>query len=376
MSHVFAWAVFFVPQDVICELICDHRFPDDTLFMIFEEDYRFWPVGEDPDQCDDYAERLRKLMKASRNKSGAYRPDDEGFEDPAAAGAKGEAAKGRAKGFRQSGDLHFTDQRAPTIPREQNEGLKQEVADLIRIATMCNRRRCGDIIWFGWECHAGDKPTWLWKGSHGIMLSKRGAHHIECAMRSGAIARDHIDLALVWWLRRPMIAEKAGACYIYPPLGAYFEHASGCDPKNFGEDKGGRPDGWSGALNPARGTRKSTDQSHRTKYVVQWKGTGKKNMERTWIEFPKDEVLHSPEYLWLTYKEEPTASLPPPPPPPPEPGAKKEEEEEETVIPVKKSAKPKLTNRQRRNKHYWNVWQKHRHYTKVVEQAAPPITLF
>ena len=129
-------------------------------------------------------------------------------------------------------------------------------------------------------------------------------------------------------------------------------------------------------MNPARGTRKSTDQSHRTKYVVQWKGTGKQNRERTWIEFPKDEVLHSPEYLWLTYKEEPTASLPPPPPPPPEPGAKKEEEEEETVIPVKKSAKPKLTRRQIRIKHMWNVWQKHRHYTHVVEQAAPPITLF
>ena len=98
-------------------------------------------------------------------------------------------------------------------------------------------------------------------------------------------------------------------------------------------------------------------------------------MERTWIEFPKDEVLHSPEYRWLTYKEEPTASLPPPPPPP-EPGAKKEEEAEEAVIPVKKSARPKLTRRQIRNKHMWNVWQKHRHYTHDFEQAAPPITLF
>ena len=375
MSHVFAWAVFFVPQDVICELICDHRFPDDTLFMIFEEDYRFWPVGEDPDHCDDYEERLRQLMKKAKNKSGAYRPDDEGFEDPATAGAKGEAANGRAKGFRQSGDFHYTDQRAPTIPQDENEGLKQEVADLIRIATLCDRHKCGDIIWFGWECHAGEKPTWLWKGSHGIMLSKRGAAKIEVAMRSEAIERDHIDLALAWWLRRPHIAEKAGACYIYPPLGAYYHHASGCDPKNFGEDKGGRPDGWSGKLNPAKGTRRSTDQSNRKKWVIQWQGTGNKNMDRTWIEFPKDDVLHSPEYRWLTYKErEPTASLPPPPPPDPR-GAKKEEEEE-AVLPVKKSAKPKLTRRQIRIKHMWNVWQRHRHYTDDFHQAAPPITLF
>ena len=66
VSHVFAWAVFFVPQDVICELICDHRFPDDTLFMIFEEDYRFWPIGEDPHSCDDYHERLRHVMKRGK----------------------------------------------------------------------------------------------------------------------------------------------------------------------------------------------------------------------------------------------------------------------------------------------------------------------
>ena len=99
-------------------------------------------------------------------------------------------------------------------------------------------------------------------------------------------------------------------------------------------------------------------------------------MDRTWIEFPKDDVLHSPEYRWLTYKEEPTASLPPPPPPPDPRGAKKEEEEEEAVIPVKKSAKPKLTRRQNRIRKMWNVWQRHRHYTADFHQAAPPITLF
>ena len=171
------------------------------------------------------------------------------------------------------------------------------------------------------------------------------------------------------------MAKKAGACYIYPPLGAYYEHASGCDPKNFGEDKGGRPAGWTPELNPARGTRQSTDQSNRPKFIIQWEPTGAQKRNRTWIAFPKDDVLHTPEYRWLTYKEEPTASLPPPPPPP-DPDAKKEEEEEEPVWPVKKSARPKLTKRQNRNRHMWNVWQKHRHYTDDIDKAAPPITLF
>ena len=263
-------------QDVVCELICDHRFPDDTLFMIFEEDYRFWPIGEDPDHCDDYHDRLEDVLKRGRAKtSGAYRPDQY-EDDPAASGAKGEAAKGKAKGFRVAGKWHYTPQRGSTDLDENNEGLNEEVADLIRIATLCHRNKMGDIIWFGWECHGtGNKPTWLWKGSHGLMLTKRGAHHIEVGMRTGQIERDHIDLALAWWLRRPTVAARAGACYIYPPMGAYFAHPSGCDPKNFGADKGGRPHGWDGNLNPARGTRKSTDQNDRAKWIIQWTGEGK-----------------------------------------------------------------------------------------------------
>ena len=68
-------------------MIADHRFPDDTLFMLFEEDYRFWPVGEDPDKADDYELRLRKIERADRrSKAGAYRPDTSSF-GPAASGA-------------------------------------------------------------------------------------------------------------------------------------------------------------------------------------------------------------------------------------------------------------------------------------------------
>ena len=92
--------------------------PADTLCLIFEEDFRFWPGGEDPDNADDYRQRISQMAKLrrrsrSRNKihvkprgsvaqeptpkwtprrprtpTGAYRPD--------------EGAKGRAKGKRLS----------------------------------------------------------------------------------------------------------------------------------------------------------------------------------------------------------------------------------------------------------------------------------
>ena len=34
--------------------------PYDTLFILFEEDFRFFPEGEDPEGCDRYAERVER----------------------------------------------------------------------------------------------------------------------------------------------------------------------------------------------------------------------------------------------------------------------------------------------------------------------------
>ena len=39
-------------------MVMDHLFPHDALFLVFEEDYRFWPEGEDHDDADDYKARL------------------------------------------------------------------------------------------------------------------------------------------------------------------------------------------------------------------------------------------------------------------------------------------------------------------------------
>ena len=44
-------------KDVVTPLCLDKRLPLDTLFMVFEEDFRFFPEGQDPDGCDDYGKR-------------------------------------------------------------------------------------------------------------------------------------------------------------------------------------------------------------------------------------------------------------------------------------------------------------------------------
>ena len=40
----------------------DNRLPDDTLFWIMEEDFRFWPPHADPDHADDYEEDFCGLV--------------------------------------------------------------------------------------------------------------------------------------------------------------------------------------------------------------------------------------------------------------------------------------------------------------------------
>ena len=35
-------------QDLVCPLILSERFPDDTLFFVFEEDFQAWPDGSTP----------------------------------------------------------------------------------------------------------------------------------------------------------------------------------------------------------------------------------------------------------------------------------------------------------------------------------------
>ena len=187
MSHVCAWAIFFFSKEVICDFIMDARFPADTLFIVLEEDYRFWPVGEDPQGCDDYQERLQKILQEEDaiRRSGAYRPDEDDFS--VEAGGEGEHAKGRGRGIRLAGKYHHTPVPASTNPSDPNHGLQQEVADLIRMATFCSRQKQSEIIWFGWDGSQKKTRSWPTKGSHGLMVTQHGANTTNVGMRDDRI---------------------------------------------------------------------------------------------------------------------------------------------------------------------------------------------
>ena len=86
--------------------------PADLLLLVFEDDFRFWPEGEDPDDADNYKERVREIAKRRRRSKGrnkipakikeAEEPTAPAGEGSASAGAyrPDAEAKGREKGKR------------------------------------------------------------------------------------------------------------------------------------------------------------------------------------------------------------------------------------------------------------------------------------
>ena len=133
------------------------------------------------------------------------------------------------------------------------------------------------------------------------MVTKPGIFAVSEAKEKGLLKRGHIDLMLQQWLLQEGEAQKAHACYIYPPIGSYTEHPSECDPANFGGDKT-RPSGFGSNENPCHGTRMWGDPKERTKAVLQWRPGWK---DRPWIAFEPEEVLHgSDKFLWKSFEDE------------------------------------------------------------------------
>ena len=64
----FSFLYWYIPllQEVIIPMVMDARMPEDVLFVLLEEDFRFWPHGEDPDSADDYKARLGEVLKNKR----------------------------------------------------------------------------------------------------------------------------------------------------------------------------------------------------------------------------------------------------------------------------------------------------------------------
>ena len=268
--------------------ILDTRLPEDTLFWIIEEDFRFWPPGQDPDNADNYDEEMWYLF---------HNVDAQGGAESSLPPSQDTTSKEGKKEERATTEYHTALPKGHS-DESDDQDFSQDVIDIMRIATMCHRVGMGEIIWVSWVPKK-DKPSRLGHGSTCLLLTKMGMAAVSDAKDRGVLTRGDIDVVLNHWLLKYEEACKAKACYLYPPIGSYTEHASECDPKQFGGDKT-RPSGFDSGENPCHGTRLAGDPKGRAKFLLQWKGGW---AERIWTPFLDERVLHSERMLWKSMED-------------------------------------------------------------------------
>ena len=277
-------------QDILFPFMMDTRLPDDTLFWVMEEDFRFWPPGQDPDNADNYDACVAALIASREGQSSG----GAGSSLPPSHTAPRPRAQERPET-----EFHTALKQGNSDEMDDDLGMCRDVTDLMRIATMCKRKDMGDLIWVSWV-PAKAKPSRIGHGSACLLMTKCGMTSIKDARDRGLLKRGHIDLMLKDWLLQPNESTKAHACYLYPPIGSYTEHASECDPKNFG-GIWTRPSGFESGENPCHGCRLEGDPRKRKKYLIQitpgWQG-------RPWVPFEDEDLLHSYLFDWKSWEDE------------------------------------------------------------------------
>ena len=175
--------------------MCSDRWPDDTLFFVFEEDMEFFPQGIIPGRSDEAV----SSSKSSNDK----------------------------------------------IPAGMGSIF---CSDLVKIATKAHRIGKGEFVWFGYQPwgHEPRKKSVTWPrlgfGSQGIMMTKKAARSIKVFLSSGWKRAGHIDMLLKQWCCDSERFSGGGSCFVWPPVGSYRAHLSDCCPDQFKEDE--RPSCW------------------------------------------------------------------------------------------------------------------------------------
>jgi hypothetical protein len=172
------------------------RWPDDTLFFVFEEDMEFFPQGIIPGRSDE-------AVSSSRASS---------YKIPAGMGSI-------------------------------------FCSDLVKIATQAHRIGKGEFVWFGYQPwgHQARKKAVTWPrlgyGSQGIMMTKKAARSLKVFLNSGWKRANHIDDLLKLWCCESERFAGGGSCFVWPPVGSYRAHLSECCPERF-EATEERPSCW------------------------------------------------------------------------------------------------------------------------------------
>ena len=242
--------------------MADATHAPDTLFFVMEEDWRLYPQ-EGMVNAERVVAGMQTLprrqpeetveFQTSLNEGGltadpyvdldkvVLNPPTRGGEPPAPPKGKG---KGKKK---KSGEPFASLDRStfegvlgcelPRTQRQQTGEVAEEVKDLVKMCTLANRKGGGNFVWLTWE---GSKTRgYRAQPQHGLTLvgmTVKGAERLLAAITANAIEKGHFDVKLLEFLRGREVmdnqtgADWVGASFVWPAVGSYAEHVSGCEP--------------------------------------------------------------------------------------------------------------------------------------------------
>jgi len=237
-------------------------FPEDTLFLVFEEDWRLTDTElHEPNACSQFQESGKRGVQVLAGKA-----IGEVYQEP-----------------RKDQWGRMPEHNAGTV-----------VDDLVSYVTAAHRHGKGDIVWLTWQPGQGDKvkrSQSICSGSMLLGISKVGAMRLQEAFAAKELRLGHFDISLLRWLMDGDRG-KSFSCYIVPPIGNYKSHLSGCEEHYKDEP---RPSCWTSKW-VCPGTRKGQDPKQRDKYLA-WHTTKGEPEWITLVNLDKD----FEELAWRTF---------------------------------------------------------------------------
>ena len=268
-------------QDNLLPYMADCRHTPDTLFFVAEEDFRL---------TREHADLTSKKTAGRR----APEPEPEVFAGEALEGYLGDTVSLEQiyrlrtslvplQGEEEAGatcESAFPDaetaamlgfyrrRRKPSAADLQS--VSQELEDLVKICTYAHRQRAGGLVWLSW-CGGNLGKSRKSAPTHGsALLAVTSWFARELLENFHKLEFKHFDIALRSALQRPPADWYwCQASFVYPSIGHYCEHVSGCQ-----EGLGWRASEWGGTWCQG-GTRKDPSdptQQHRTLHKFSEKG--------------------------------------------------------------------------------------------------------
>ena len=279
-------------QDAILPFVTDTRWSEDTMFWVFENDWRLWEPGHEPTAVK---ERLERRFAPAELELDADRKKQ---DEPAPVDTSPKVT------CREVFETCFMRNKGSTDGN--GSGVLKCWRDIMMMLTLAHRADCGDLVWLSWAPKKKSKS----QPSHGttfVSIVPNAARKILSAINDNSFASSpgHWDVLLRDWLKLNQETTKSSHCW--PSMGSFVTHRSGCEREH--DTDAGRPSEFHENYN-ASGTRKSEDPLGRDKYIARFQAKGGAEWKLK-VTLPEYEKAEMEPIRWWTFDasaSEPTAT--------------------------------------------------------------------